>query len=115
MRYCTWKLVWSEDGYGIGPEQRVEENGGSLSASMWVDGGVESGTILGYATDDVDLSLLTDWSVMELSEADALQFAKSLDQTAYVADDGLIRQVRYPEDGQDYTWDEAAGEWVVSE
>lgn len=23
--------------------------------------------------------------------------------------------VSYPEDGQDYTWDETAGEWVVSE
>lgn len=114
MRYCTWKLVWS-DGYGYGPEQTAHDNGGKLTPSMWVMPSVEAGHILGYATEDLDLGLLTDWEATELTEDEALAFAKSLDVTAYVMVDGSIGQVPYPEDGAEYTWDEDNGVWLEVE
>jgi hypothetical protein len=97
MRYCTWKLTWSED-YGYGPEQTAHDNGGALTPSMWVNPSVEAGLILGYATEGLDLSLLAAWEVTELTEAEALAFAQNLDATAYFMDDGIIARVEPPED-----------------
>ena len=89
MRYCTWKLTWSED-YGYGPEQTAHDNGGKLTPSMWVNPSVETGSILGYATEGLDLTLLADWGATELTEAEALTFARTLDANAYVTEDGSI-------------------------
>lgn len=89
MRYCTWRLTWS-DGYGYGPEKTAQENGSKLEASMWVSPDVETGTILGYLTGDVDLTILSDFDAQELSEADALAFAAAIDANAYVMEDGSI-------------------------
>jgi len=111
MRYCTWKLVWSE-GYGYGPEQTAHNNGGKLTPSIWSNPDVETGTILGYATQDLDFSILADWEATELTESEALAFAQSVDVTAYVTDDGIIAPVAYPEDSEQYVWDEQAGDWV---
>lgn len=89
MRYLTWQLTWA-DGYGYGPEPVVAEHGARLEASSWVDPTVEVGTILGYLHGDVDLALLDDWSVTELTEAEALAFAQAIDPNACVTDDGVI-------------------------
>jgi len=80
MRYCTWKLVWSE-GYGYGPEQTAHNNGGKLTPSIWSNPDVETGTILGYATQDLDFTILADWEATELTESEALAFAQSVDVT----------------------------------
>lgn len=91
MRYLTWKLTWPGDAqYGFGPESVVAENGGHLEASSWVNPSVETGTILGYLAGDVDLALLADWDVVELTEADALAFAQALNGQAFLAENGFI-------------------------
>lgn len=91
MRYLTWQLTWdAEHQYGIGPEATVAEHGARLEASSWVDPTVESGTILGYLHGDINLGLLADWSVTELTEAEALAFAQEIDPNAYLADGGVI-------------------------
>lgn len=91
MRYLTWKLMWPGDAkYGYGPEPIVAENGGRLDASSWVDPTVENGTILGYLTGDVDLTLLADWNVAELTQDEALAFAQALNPEAFLTDSGLI-------------------------
>lgn len=111
MRYFTWKLTWS-DGYGYGPEQTAHDNGGKLTPSMWANPSVETGPILGYATEDLNLEMFSDWDAVELTQSEALDFAKSVDVTAYVTNDGIIGQVPYPEDGGQYVWDEQTGDWV---
>jgi len=90
MRYLTWHLTWPTAEYGYGPEQTAADNGAHLEASMWVNPDVEHGNILGYLTGDLDLTLLADWDVSELSEVEALGFAAAIDVNAYVADDGRI-------------------------
>lgn len=89
MRYLTWRLTWNGN-YGYGPEQIAFANGARLEASSWLDLTVEQGTILGYLIGNIDLSLLSDWSVAELSEIDALDFAKTIDPSAFFLDDGRI-------------------------
>jgi hypothetical protein len=90
MRYIVWHLTWPTPDYGSGPEQTAADNGAHLEASMWVNPDVEHGNILGYLTGDLDLALLADWDVTELSEADALAFAVNIDPGAYVMADGVI-------------------------
>lgn len=91
MRYLTWKLTWPGDAqYGFGPEPVVAENGGRLEASSWVNPTVEAGTILGYLTGDIDLGLLSAWLVAELTQEEALAFARALNLDASVSDDGVI-------------------------
>jgi len=91
VRYLTWKLTWPGDArYGFGPEPVVAENGGRLEASSWVNPIVETGTILGYLTGDIDLALLADWDVVELTQAEALTFAQALNAEALLTDDGHI-------------------------
>ena len=89
MKYLTWKLNWSGE-YGTGPEGVVAKNGAHLSASMWVSPDVESGTILGYLTGNVDISTLSDFEAQELTEAEALAFATAIDENAYLLEDGII-------------------------
>lgn len=97
MRYLTWRLKWDKGGsYGTGPESIIAINGGSLSASEWVDGSIEYGIILGYLSGAGDISkssltsLLADWSATEITESEALAFAKKLNADAFIFDGGII-------------------------
>lgn len=94
MRYLVWKLIWPDGKYGIGPEQIVADQGARLEASSWFNPSVEQGEILGYLTGDVDLSLISQWSVRELIADDALAFAKSINDKAFIADNGVITAPR---------------------
>lgn len=91
MRYLTWELTWPGDHrYGYGPEPVAAGNGAHLEASMWVNPTVETGTILGYLTGNLDLGLLADWNVAELNAEEALAFAQAIDPNAYITDDGVV-------------------------
>lgn len=88
MKYITWKLKW-QGNYGTGPESQIAELGGNASASAWATP-VQTGEILGYLTGEVDLSLLAEFEVRELSQIEALEFAKQIDQNAFIMPDGFI-------------------------
>lgn len=86
MRYLTWRLNWI-DGCGYGPESVAADNGATMEASSFVD---ETGTHLGYLTGDFDLDLVVDYDVAELAAGEALAFAQTFDDTAFILDDGRI-------------------------
>lgn len=90
MRYITWRLVWDDKGYGYGPEEVSYANGSRIEASSWVTPSVETGTILGYLYGDIDISILSNWGVTELTQSDALTFAKTIDPAAAVSEVGII-------------------------
>jgi hypothetical protein len=101
MRYLTWKLAWPGDGrYGYGPEQVAAANGARLEASSWVDGQVETGTILGYLDGELDLSLLAEWDVTELDETEALTFAQTKQAEAFLGSEGRIAAPETPRRGR---------------
>jgi len=89
MKYLTWKLDW-DGNYGTGPEPIAAQNNSHLEASSWVSPSVEEGTILGYLTGDMDIALFDTHNVQEISEADALAFAQSIDANAFVTESGVI-------------------------
>jgi hypothetical protein len=90
MEYVTWKLNWPTSKYGTGPEQAAFDAGARLEASSWVNPTVEEGTILGYLTGELDLSVLSEWNVVNITPQQALDFALALDENAFVMDDGVI-------------------------
>ena len=90
MNYATWKLNFTNPNYGTGPEDKIGELGFGAEAA-WVSGQVEDGgTILGYVTEELDPAELTEWEFTNLTEAEALAFAKAIDPTATVLEDGRI-------------------------
>ena len=89
MRYLTWKLNW-DGNYGTGPEPVATANGGHLEASSWVDPSVETGTIMGYLTGDMEVALFAAFDGAEITEAEALAFAQAIDANAFVGDGGAI-------------------------
>lgn len=93
MRYITYRLTWV-DGYGYGPEQTIADNGGHLEASSWTAPSVEDGLILGYLYGDQSIDFISNWNPTELTEDEALAFAKGINNEAIVNEAGIII---YPE------------------
>lgn len=89
MRYITWKLKWTDE-YGHGPESVVHSKGSSLKASMFFDSSTKNGQILGYLEGDLDVTFLADFECEEITDAEALEFAKNLDSTSFFLEDGTI-------------------------
>jgi len=89
MRYITWKLTWV-DGYGYGPEQVIADNGGFLEASSWFNPTIEQGTILGYLHGEQPIDLISSWNAIELSQEEALGFARVIDAGVSVNENGVI-------------------------
>ncbi len=91
MRYLIWKLNWDNPKYGTGPEQVITEQGCKVTPSIFANPDVLTGQILGYLlSGDIDLTTLSLWQVTELSQAEALDFAKTVDTSAYLLPDGVI-------------------------
>jgi hypothetical protein len=90
LNYATWKLNFTDPKYGTGPEDKIGELGFGAKAA-WVAGEPEKGaTILGYVTEPVDESELTTWQVINISQADALDFCLDINPKAYLLPDGKI-------------------------
>jgi hypothetical protein len=90
MNYATWKLNFANPEYGTGPEDKIAELGFGAEGA-WVAGQAEnSGTILGYVTEEQDESELTIWSFTNITQAEALEFCLALNPEAYLLPDGRI-------------------------
>lgn len=81
MRYFTWNTVWDKESkYGTTPES-------SVTAGI-LEGGFEyEGTsIVGYGSDDVDITNLDKWSVVEITQQECLDFALALNPKCFILD-----------------------------
>ena len=88
MKYFTWNTVFDDLGYGNTPETSVTT--GTLEGGFDYQGT----SIVGYGSNNVNISGLEKWSVVEITQAEALNFAKSLNSNCYVNDDGKIQAPR---------------------
>lgn len=88
MRYITYKLVWRA-GYGYGPDEVLSDHDSKISGIV-ASPNVYDGLILAYLYGDIDLSLLENWSAVELTEGEALAFVKDINSDATLNTDGLI-------------------------
>lgn len=85
MRYLIYQLNWIS-GYGYGPEDIANQNNSRIEPSCFV----ENERILGYMHGELDLSLISAYQPEILTQNEALLFAKNLNETAYLLDDGTI-------------------------
>jgi hypothetical protein len=90
MNYATWKLNFQNPNYGTGPEDRIADLGFGAEGA-WVQGQAENGgTILGYLTEPVDETELTDWEVTNITQEEAIEFCLAINPQAYLLPDGKI-------------------------
>jgi len=90
MNYATWKLNFTNPEYGTGPEEKIAQLGFGAEAGM-TQGSVESGgTVLGYVTEPQDETELTTWDFTNITQAEALEFALTVNPEAYLLPDGKI-------------------------
>ncbi len=90
MNYATWKLNFTDPQYGTGPEDKISELGFQAEGA-WVAGEItDGGTILGYVTEAIDPAELTEWQFQNLTQEEALAFAKAITPDAYLLEDGRI-------------------------
>lgn len=88
MKYAKWVLNFSDAENGTGPEDAIAKQGGTAEGAF-AKGEVTSGAeILGYFTGNPND--LEAWSFTELTQEQALEFVQSIDNQAYVAQDGKI-------------------------
>ena len=79
MRYFTWNTIWNDGSeYGTTPESSV------ITGNL--EGGFEyQGTsIVGYGSDDVDITGLDKWSVVEITQQECLDFALALNPECFI-------------------------------
>lgn len=79
MRYFTWNTIWdSESQYGTTPESSVIT--GNLEGGFEYEGT----SIVGYGSDNVDITGLNKWSVVEITEQECLNFALALNPKCFI-------------------------------
>jgi hypothetical protein len=88
MKYVKWS-VYSEPGAteGFTPEPIIRERGG------WADGGlfINDEDVIGYVSDDADLTNLSDYKVSEITQAEALALAKTINPDCIIDENGRIQ------------------------
>ena len=81
MKYATWQIT-----DGTTPEAAIRAKGGQAGGAMTLT----FNTILGYVSDDADLTGLTEWNVQPQTSAQALTLAKSVAPSTYYSAAGTF-------------------------
>ena len=79
MKYATWQIT-----NGTTPEAAIRAKGGQAQGAM----NLTFNNILGYVSDDADLTGLSEWNVQPQTSAQALALAQSVAPTAYYSTSG---------------------------
>jgi hypothetical protein len=86
MKYATWKVYFpanSNEGYT--PEPIIRERGGTA------EGAVEtSDLIVGYISNNADLTNLEQYEATEITQQEALDLAIQFNPACYMGDNGKI-------------------------
>jgi hypothetical protein len=87
MKYVKWSVFFEPEATeGYTPEVVIRTRGG------WAEGGFSIATfdIIGYVSDDADLSGLDDYKVEEITQAEALSAAQAINPECFLGEDGKI-------------------------
>jgi len=82
MKYATWVIASD----GTTPESTIRTNGGQAQGAM----NLTFNTILGYVSDDADLTGLEKWQVTPLTKAQALTQAQGIAPSTFYSTDGTF-------------------------
>lgn len=84
MKYATWTIKQPE---GSTPEPTIRGLGKTASGALMLD----SDTVLGYLSDDVNIEELTEWNVTVKTQQEALALAQAVNPECFLADDDTIQ------------------------
>ena len=84
MKYATWTIKRPE---GTTPEPTIREAGGTASGGLMLN----VDTVLGYMSDDVTMTGLSEWNVIVKTQQEALALAQAVNPDCFLADDGTIQ------------------------
>ena len=84
MKYATWTIKRPE---GTTPEPTIREAGGTASGGLMLN----VDTVLGYMSDDVTMTGLSEWNVIVKTQQEALALAQAVNPECFLADDGTIQ------------------------
>ena len=84
MKYATWTISRPD---GTTPEPTIREAGGTASGGLMLN----IDTVLGYMSDDVNTTELSEWNVTVKTQQEALTLAQALNSQCFLADDGTIQ------------------------
>jgi hypothetical protein len=85
MKYAIWEVYFpNESDLGSTPDPIIRERGYEASGLFHI----EPFKILGCISDDADISNLADYQIKEITKEQALEIALTLNQTAYLDDNG---------------------------
>ena len=84
MKYATWTISRPD---GTTPEPTIREAGGTASGGLMLN----IDTVLGYMSDDVDTTGLSEWNVTVKTQSEALALAQAVNSQCFLASDGTIQ------------------------
>jgi hypothetical protein len=86
MKYATWKVYFSDNSqYGHTPETIIRERGGTAEGMVG-----NNELIIGYISDNADLTGLEEYEAVEVTSEQALDFAIQFNAGCYMSDNGKI-------------------------
>ena len=91
MKYATWKIYFptnSNEGYT--PEPTIRERGGTAEGAL-----ANGDLIIGYISDNADLTNLEQYEATEITEQQALNLAKQVNSDCYMDNEGRIKYPQY--------------------
>jgi hypothetical protein len=88
MKYVKWS-VYSEPGAseGFTPEPIIRERGGSADGGLFIT----DTDVIGYVSDDADLTNLEDYNVEEITQTEALALAMAVNPDCIIDGNGRIQ------------------------
>lgn len=90
MKYALWNLNFENPNYGTGPEESIQKAGGEARAFI-SNGAPENGAdILGYIAKDFSKIDLSFWNYREMTQSEALTFAKSINENFGFDENGYL-------------------------
>jgi len=96
MKYATWKVYFpanSNEGYT--PEPIIRERGGTAEGAVGTNE-----LIVGYVSDNADLTNLEQYDVKEITQQQALNLATQFNPDCYMGDDGKLNYPKPTISGQ---------------
>jgi hypothetical protein len=87
MKYLTWKVYFLENSNeGSTPDPIIRSRGYEANGLFHIT----TNTILGVVSNNADISNLDNYEIKEISKEEALEIALTLNDTAYLNDNGEL-------------------------
>lgn len=94
MQYLIYELAWDND-FGFGPEGKATTLGKHMEATSFGLSEPSPNKILGFTNDVIDEQDFAEFSLVKVTESEALAFAQTINSEAYIDEQfGIVAPIR---------------------